>query len=107
MQVLVAIAQRLYIEALAEWFREAGILVSQFCPSTTLLLGFLAASIDTRIRSGEPYFLAHQTEEGIELIGCPAVGGFVSREISVSAEPAPEEGELLRLLRRELDLAHS
>ncbi|MBI2819128.1 MAG: PilN domain-containing protein [Acidobacteria bacterium] len=106
-QVLVAIAQRQYIEAQADWFRQAEIPVSQFSPTTTLLLGYLAAAISTRISSGGSYFLAHATEEGIELISCAAEMGFVSRGIPLSPDTAPEDGEILHLLSRELDWACS
>ncbi|MBI3933522.1 MAG: PilN domain-containing protein [Acidobacteria bacterium] len=106
-QVLVAIAQKAYIEGLADWFREAGIPVSQFSVTTTLLLGFLSSEIAAQMGSGEPYFLLHATEEAFELIGCAAGKGLVSREIPVGTSPPPDEEKLVAWLGRELDLVQS
>lgn len=106
-QVLVAIAQKQYIEELADWFREAEIPVSQFSVTTTLLLGYLAADIEAQLRAGEPYFLLHATEQGMELLGCAAEKGLVSREIPLTAEAPPEADEIVALIGKELDRAHS
>lgn len=105
--VLVAMAQKTYIEGLADWFREEGIPISQFCPTTTLLLNFLSASIQDRIASGEPYFLAHRTKESVELIGCAVGDRFVSREIPVATSPEIDESELAELLSRNLEQARA
>ncbi|OFW01148.1 MAG: hypothetical protein A3H94_03585 [Acidobacteria bacterium RIFCSPLOWO2_02_FULL_60_20] len=106
-QVLVAIAQKQYIEELADWFREAEIPVSQFSVTTTLLLGYLEAGIAAQLRTGKPYFLLHATEQGMELLGCAAEKGLVSREIPLTAEAPPEADEIVALIGKELDSAHS
>ena len=107
LQTLVTIARKEYIEGLAAWFGEAGIPVSQFCPTTTLLLGYLSAAITACINAGEPYFLAHATPDGIELIGRAGSKEFVSRFVPLAPETVSDGSEAVHLLGRELELARS
>jgi Tfp pilus assembly protein PilN len=102
-RVLVVIVRKDYIGGLAEWFREAGIPVSQFCPATTLLVGYFSEAIAARANAAEPYFLAHSSEDGVELIGCAGETGFVSRVVPRSAQ----EDVNLDRIAREVELARS
>jgi Tfp pilus assembly protein PilN len=104
-RALVAIARKEYIAGLAEWFREAGIPVSQFAPTTTLLVSYFAEDIAARLGGGEPYFLAHGAEEGIELIGCAGEMEFVSRVIPSFEEAETGGSEDFARLQREVELA--
>jgi Tfp pilus assembly protein PilN len=104
-RALVAIAPRQYVEGLTDWFRAAGIPVSQFTVSTALLLAYLRGEIAARAQARERYFLLHESEQGFDLIGCAPDGGIISREIALLG--ARSEDEVLELLRTEIDRAGS
>jgi len=112
-QVLVAIAQRHYIEGLADWFREARIPVSQFSVTTSLLLEFASREIPADTNDGDTQFLVYASEESFEVIGSAPGKGIVSRDIPVPAgqranqDPGSDQEEIFELLGRELERARA
>jgi Tfp pilus assembly protein PilN len=104
--VLVGIAQRSVVEEWAGWFHEAGIAVSQFTLSATLLLTTIGAAFRKQSPGSSSFFVLHAREDGCELLGHAAGMPILSREIAWSASGMEPEAQG-RAVARELELARS
>jgi Tfp pilus assembly protein PilN len=93
----VLIAEKSYIDATAGWFRDAGIGVSQFSATTTVLV----AVISSQIKSA--FVCVNLNGDTAELIGCVPGAALLSREIQIREIHIDDAA----MLRRELERMHS
>ena len=103
LDVIVGIAEKRVVDELTEWFQEAGIPVSQFTLSTSLLLTAFRAGGPSE-RTGTPLFVLHMREDGCELVAHAAGRPVMSREITDGV--ASDENAEATVIR-ELSLARS
>jgi Tfp pilus assembly protein PilN len=103
LDVVVAIARKESVEELAEWFQKAGIPVSQFGVTATVLLGLLRQRQKTW--SGA-VFLADGREAEWELVGTAPGKPAVSKEVQYEAGAASEEARWAAMTE-ELDRARA
>jgi Tfp pilus assembly protein PilN len=104
--VLVAIAEKPWVEELAAWFQEAAIPVSQFTASTALLLTTLGRSFRRQATPGSPFLALHVREDGCELVGAAIGKPLLSMDISWMGGTLHSE-EDVPALARHLEQAHS
>jgi Tfp pilus assembly protein PilN len=104
--VLVGITPRATVEQWATWFEEAGIPVSQFTLSSTLLLTALGAALRKQSPASAPFFILHVREDGCELLGRAEGRPALSRAVSWP-EGATEPETQAAVVWSELDLARS
>jgi Tfp pilus assembly protein PilN len=104
---LVAIAERESVDQLAEWFREAGIPVSQFSVTTTLLLGLFRSRSSAVTPQGAAFFLLHTREDGCELIGSAPGKPVLSQEVLFDSEALATEQERRAAVATQLERARS
>jgi len=116
MDVLVAIAEKTYINETAAWYREAGIAVSQFSPAATLLFSMVQfclgvekdAEKDAEKAEGIAFLALEFRAEAVELVGCAPDMPPIVKEIPLATEPADQAARLLAdLLKDQLDLARA
>jgi len=105
--VLVAIAERESVDKLAEWFQEAGIPVSQFSVTTTLLLGMLRSRGTQTAMPDAPFFVLHTREDGCELIGTAPGKPVLSKEILFESAGLATEDDRRAEVVSQLELARS
>ncbi|MBI4444090.1 MAG: PilN domain-containing protein [Acidobacteria bacterium] len=102
--VLVAIAEKTYINETAAWFREAGIAVSQFSPAAALLLSLAQSCLDTERAESTAFLALEFRQDAMELVGCAPDMPMVAKEIPLAGET---DGRLAELLKDQLDLARA
>jgi Tfp pilus assembly protein PilN len=93
-EVLVAIVEKHTADAIADWFEQAGIAISQFTVTTAALMNtiqkFLQVQSDAASRN-QSLFIWNAGADGIEIAGYAADVGLISKMIPV--EPADQHGE--------------
>ncbi len=107
LEVVVAIAQKEYVDEIARWFREAAIPVSQFTVNSALLFSMLEPRLLAVSKEPHAFFILDAGSETAELIGYAPGRGLVSREIPLAFGPAETAEDLRPILERDLAVARS
>lgn len=115
LDVLVAISEKKSVEEIASWFQEAGIPVSQFGVTATLLIAMCGPSLAAEsapsaalgTSGASSCFLLNVGTERCELLGWAPGKEPVWREIPIAGGAAGPPGDFAAAIEQELALARS